>query len=39
MKWYPWLRPAFEQWIDSYQAGHRHPALLLQALPGMGAKH
>ncbi|MDF7681098.1 DNA polymerase III subunit delta' [Enterobacteriaceae bacterium ESL0689] len=38
MKWYPWLRPAFEQWIDSYQAGHRHPALLLQALPGMGGE-
>lgn len=36
MKWYPWLRPAFEQWVASYRAGRGHPALLLQALPGMG---
>ncbi|MFH0405868.1 hypothetical protein ACEWFN_14105, partial [Klebsiella quasipneumoniae] len=21
MKWYPWLRPSFEQLVGSYQAG------------------
>ncbi|QLR42711.1 DNA polymerase III subunit delta' [Enterobacter sp. RHBSTW-00994] len=36
MKWYPWLRPHFEQLISSYQAGRGHHALLIQALPGMG---
>ncbi|QIU88375.1 DNA polymerase III subunit delta' [Yokenella regensburgei] len=36
MKWYPWLRPHFEQLITSYQAGRGHHALLVQALPGMG---
>ncbi|WP_241721753.1 DNA polymerase III subunit delta' [Raoultella sp. HC6] len=36
MKWYPWLRPPFEQLVTSYQAGRGHHALLLQALPGMG---
>lgn len=36
MKWYPWLRPAFEQLIAGYQAGRGHHALLLHALPGMG---
>ena len=36
MKWYPWLRPHFEQLIGSYQAGRGHHALLIQALPGMG---
>ncbi|WP_368541274.1 DNA polymerase III subunit delta' [Enterobacter soli] len=36
MKWYPWLRPHFEQLITSYQAGRGHHALLIQALPGMG---
>ena len=36
MKWYPWLRPHFEQLIASYQAGRGHHALLIQALPGMG---
>ncbi|WP_061708729.1 DNA polymerase III subunit delta' [Pseudenterobacter timonensis] len=36
MKWYPWLRPHFEQLISSYQAGRGHHALLVQALPGMG---
>lgn len=36
MKWYPWLRPHFEQLINSYQAGRGHHALLIQALPGMG---
>ncbi|MEL0555123.1 MULTISPECIES: DNA polymerase III subunit delta' [Enterobacteriaceae] len=36
MKWYPWLRPSFEQLVASYQAGRGHHALLLQALPGMG---
>ena len=36
MKWYPWLRPHFDQLISSYQAGRGHHALLIQALPGMG---
>ncbi len=36
MKWYPWLRPHFEQLIGSYQVGQGHHALLIQALPGMG---
>ncbi|KMK08021.1 DNA polymerase III subunit delta' [Pluralibacter gergoviae] len=36
MKWYPWLRPPFEQLVASYQAGRGHHALLVQALPGMG---
>lgn len=36
MKWYPWLRPAFEQLITSYQAGRGHHALLVQARVGMG---
>lgn len=36
MKWYPWLRPPFEQLVASYQAGKGHHALLVQALPGMG---
>ncbi|PMC23758.1 DNA polymerase III subunit delta', partial [Klebsiella aerogenes] len=36
MKWYPWLRPSFEQLVAGYQAGRGHHALLLQALPGMG---
>ncbi|MEA7563593.1 hypothetical protein ONN65_06565, partial [Salmonella enterica subsp. enterica serovar Anatum] len=21
MKWYPWLRPAYEKLVESYQAG------------------
>lgn len=37
MKWYPWLRPPFEQLVSSYQSGRGHHALLVQALPGMGA--
>jgi DNA polymerase-3 subunit delta' len=36
MKWYPWLRPAFEKLSGQYQAGHGHPALLIHAIPGMG---
>lgn len=36
MKWYPWLRPDFEQLLVSYQAGRGHHALMIQALPGMG---
>lgn len=36
MKWYPWLRPDFEQLISRYQAGRGHHALLIHALPGMG---
>ena len=36
MKWYPWLRPHFEQLVNSYQGGRGHHALLIQALPGMG---
>ncbi|WP_049291737.1 DNA polymerase III subunit delta' [Franconibacter helveticus] len=36
MKWYPWLRPSFEQLITAYQAGRGHHALLIHALPGMG---
>ena len=36
MKWYPWLRPHFDQLMSSYQAGRGHHALLIQALPGMG---
>ena len=38
MKWYPWLRPSFEQLVACYQAGRGHHALLLQALPGMGGE-
>lgn len=30
MKWYPWLRPHFEQLIGSYQVGRGHHALLIQ---------
>ncbi|MFV0263971.1 MAG: DNA polymerase III subunit delta' [Kluyvera sp.] len=37
MKWYPWLRPPFEQLVASYQAGRGHHALLVQARSGMGA--
>ena len=37
MKWYPWLRPPFEQLVASYQAGRGHHALLIQARGGMGA--
>ncbi len=36
MKWYPWLRPPFEQLVTSYQAGRGHHALLVQARSGMG---
>ena len=36
MKWYPWLRPHFEQLVASYQSGRGHHALLIHALPGMG---
>jgi DNA polymerase-3 subunit delta' len=36
MKWYPWLRPDYEQLVASYQAGRGHHALLIHALPGMG---
>lgn len=36
MKWYPWLRPPFEQLVSRYQSGRGHHALLVQALPGMG---
>ncbi|POP41881.1 DNA polymerase III subunit delta' [Superficieibacter electus] len=38
MKWYPWLRPHFEALVASYQAGRGHHALLIHALPGMGAE-
>lgn len=38
MKWYPWLRPSFEQLVAGYQAGRGHHALLLQALPAMGGE-
>ena len=38
MKWYPWLRPSFEQLVAGYQAGRGHHALLLQALPGRGGE-
>ncbi|WP_393947140.1 DNA polymerase III subunit delta' [Kluyvera intermedia] len=37
MKWYPWLRPPFEQLVASYQVGRGHHALLIQARAGMGA--
>lgn len=37
MKWYPWLRPPFEELVASYHNGRGHHALLVQALPGMGA--
>ncbi|WP_312949088.1 DNA polymerase III subunit delta' [Superficieibacter sp.] len=37
MRWYPWLRPHFESLITGYQAGRGHHALLIHALPGMGA--
>ncbi|TLU69564.1 MULTISPECIES: DNA polymerase III subunit delta' [Enterobacteriaceae] len=36
MKWYPWLRPHFEQLVNGYQSGRGHHALLIQSLPGMG---
>ncbi|SKC22553.1 DNA polymerase-3 subunit delta' [Kosakonia radicincitans] len=36
MKWYPWLRPDFEQLVASYQSGRGHHALLVHSLPGMG---
>jgi len=36
MKWYPWLRPHFEQLVKGYQSGRGHHALLIQSLPGMG---
>lgn len=36
MKWYPWLRPPFEQLVAGYRAGRGHHALLIQTLPGMG---
>ncbi|MGK9171682.1 DNA polymerase III subunit delta' [Yokenella regensburgei] len=36
MKWYPWLRPHYDQLVASYQAGRGHHALLVYALPGMG---
>lgn len=32
MKWYPWLRPAYEKLVESYQAGRGRHALLIQAL-------
>ncbi len=32
MKWYPWLRPAYEKLVESYRAGRGHHALLIQAL-------
>lgn len=36
MKWYPWLRPAYEQLVANHQADRGHHALLVHALPGMG---
>lgn len=36
MKWYPWLRPDYEQLVASYQVGRGHHALLVHALAGMG---
>ena len=30
MKWYPWLRPPFEQLVTSYQVGRGHHALLVR---------
>ncbi len=36
MRWYPWLRPAFDRLIARYQQGKGHHALLVHALPGMG---
>ncbi len=36
MKWYPWLRPHFEQLIGSYQVGRGIMRYSIQALPGMG---
>ncbi len=38
MRWYPWLRPAFEQLLSQYQSGRGHHALLLHSLPGMGGE-
>ena len=38
MKWYPWLRPSFEQLVAGYQAGRGHHELLLQAMHGMGGE-
>lgn len=37
MRWYPWLRPAFEKLISGYRQGKGHHALLVQAQEGMGA--
>lgn len=37
MNWYPWLNQAYRQIVGQHQAGRGHHALLLQALPGMGA--
>ncbi len=36
MRWYPWLRPAFDKLIAQYQSQRGHHALLVHALPGMG---
>lgn len=36
MRWYPWLRPAFDRLIARYQQGKGHHALLVHALAGMG---
>lgn len=38
MRWYPWLRPAFERLLSQYQSGRGHHALLLHARAGMGGE-
>lgn len=37
MEWYPWLNEPYRQLIAQYQQARGHHAILLHALPGMGA--
>lgn len=37
MEWYPWLNGPYRQLIEGHQEGRAHHAVLLHALPGMGA--
>ena len=36
MKWYPWLRPHFEQLINSYQAGRGASCVTDSGIAGDG---
>ena len=38
MQWYPWLTPYYKQVIQQHQVHQAHPALVLQAHPGMGVE-